>query len=353
VDARTEPFDRNLHMSHPVVVRVAAAQYPIELIPSWDSFQTKLQGWVSKAVEGGAELLVFPEYAAMELASMFERRSNRTRRSPPRYTLGSLPVTRAERRERPGLEREAQVMQALLPAFWGIHAELARRHRVYILAGSLPVRGADGALRNTAYFFGPDGTMGSQEKIVLTGWERECWGLASGKEVRCFDTRFGPIGVAICYDVEFPLIARMQAEARARIILAPCCTTSLRGHHRVRVGAQARALENQAYVIQAPTVGDAPWSTSVDCNVGTAGIYAPPDLGPREDGIIAQGKLNVPQWIYADLNLAAVDRIRPNGILANQDDWTLHLSVGAAVAGEFRSVDLTASVPDRQHKLSA
>jgi predicted amidohydrolase len=340
-------------MNGPVAVRVAAAQYPIEPIRTWDSYRMKLQRWVAEAADNGAELLVFPEYAAMELVSMFGLRRKRDRRSPRRYTLGSLPVTRAERRERPSLEREAQVLQDLLPAFWALHAELACRHQIHILAGSLPVRGLDGALRNTAFFFSPDATMGSQEKIVLTRWERECWGMVGGKEVRCFHTRFGPIGIAICYDVEFPLIARSQAEARARIILAPCCTTSLRGHHRVRVGAQARALENLAYVVQAPTVGDAPWLTAVDCNVGMAGIYAPPDLGPREDGIIVQGSLNVPQWIYADLDLAAVERLRPNGSLANQDDWTLHLDVESAVIGEFRPVDLSPSLGDRERKLTA
>jgi predicted amidohydrolase len=323
-------------MTRPVTIRIAAAQYPAEHIETWDRFRMKLRRWVSEAADNKAQLLVFPEYGAMELASIVERKRTRARRAPARHTLGSLPVTAAERRERPSLERKANVLQSLLPGYRTFHAELAEQYGVYILASSIPVRGPDGALRNTAYLFAPNGTMGLQEKIVLTRWERECWGITGGNQARYFNTDFGPIGIAICYDIEFPLIARAQAEAKVRIILAPSCTSSLRGYHRVRVGARARALENQAYIVQSPTIGDAPWSTAV--NVGAAGIYAPPDLGPKEDGIIIQGSLNLPQWIYADLDLTAIDRIRQNGSLANQEEWASHVGIGAAVKGQFQAV---------------
>jgi len=177
--------------------------------------------------------------------------------------------------------------------------------------------------------------VGFQEKIVPTRWERETWGIKGGEKVKVFETAYGLVGIAICYDVEFPLIARRQAEAGARIILTPCCTSSLRGYHRVRVGARARALENQAYVIQAPTIGDAPWSCTVEVNVGSAGVYAPPDLGPRENGVVAQGPCNVAQWIFADLDLGAVERIRRTGMVANYDEWIDHLDVSAAVRDRF------------------
>jgi predicted amidohydrolase len=270
-------------------VRIAAAQYPIAQLEQWGEYRSKLERWVGEAAAAGAELLVFPEYAPMELASIFERRKQSDRRSRARHTLGPLPVSRAERRERPSIEREIAVIQPLLRDFQLLHAELAERYRLYILAGSFPVHAADRAVHHTACLFAPDGTMGCQDKIVLTRWERECSGITGGSEVRVFDTRFGPVGIAICYDIEFPLIARRQAEASARIILAPCCTPSLRGYHRIRIGARARALENQAYVVLSPTVGEAPWATAIDVNVGSAGIFAPPDLGPREDGVLAEG----------------------------------------------------------------
>jgi hypothetical protein len=73
----------------------------------------------------------------------------------------------------------------------------------------------------------------------------------------------------------------------------------------------------------------------VDVNVGSAGFYAPPDLGPKEDGIIIQGSLNLPQWIYSDLDLTAIDRIRQNGSLANREDWAGHVGI---VAGSRRTI---------------
>src|SRR6185312_9980193 len=101
--------------------------------------------------------------------------------------------------------------------------------------------------------------------------------------------------------VEFPIVARRQAEARARIILAPCCCDSLRGWYRVRVGSRARALENQAYVVQSPAIGNSHWLAEFGRLVGFAGIYGPPDLGPHESGVVAQSQSEKPGWVYGDV----------------------------------------------------
>ena len=83
------------------------------------------------------------------------------------------------------------------------------------------------------------------------------------------------IGMNICYDSEFPLLARAMAEAGAELLLVPSCTERVSGYHRVRTGARARALENQIAAMVSPTVGDALWSPAVDRNTGAAGIYVP------------------------------------------------------------------------------
>ena len=113
----------------------------------------------------------------------------------------------------------------------------------------------------------------------MTRFEREEWGISAGQHVKVFETLLGRLAVLICYDAEFPLLARSGVEAGAQVILAPSCTDSLQGYWRVRIGAQARALEGQCYVVQSPTVGEAAWSPAVDVNYGAAGIYGPPDLG--------------------------------------------------------------------------
>jgi predicted amidohydrolase len=135
---------------------------------------------------------------------------------------------------------------------------------------------ADGRFVNAARLITPAGRSGVQEKRMLTPFER-AWGVALGRQLRVFETVLGRIGVAICYDSEFPLLVRAEAEAGAELILIPSCTEYLSGYHRVRAAAQARALESQISTIVSPTVGDALWSPAVDRNVGAAGVFVPAD----------------------------------------------------------------------------
>jgi predicted amidohydrolase len=320
-------------------VRVAAAQYSLDAVESLEVLRRKLERWVAEAAANGARLLVFPEFSGMELVSVGQRRRAPDRRSPSRHMLGPLPSSPRSRRNAQSLEWETEAVQKSLPQFLAMHSELAAEYGVYILAGSLPVILRDGTLRNRAHFFAPDGSMGFQDKLVPTRWESEVWQVCGGDEIRVFETDFGPIGIAICYDVEFPLIARLQAEAGARIVLAPCCCDSERGFHRVRVGAQARALENQAYVVEAVMIGNAQWSGVIGQAIGLASVYSPPDLGPNVNGVIAQATGESPQWLFADLDLAAVERIRRStSIIANADQWNSHLRFSKATAAPFTSL---------------
>jgi predicted amidohydrolase len=276
---------------------IAAAQYPIDWLEGWQAFVAKLTRWVEEGAHGGARLLVFPEYGAMELASLF-----------PDPVPGDL-------------ARQLEAVASLEPELIGLHEELARRHGVQILGASLPVRVAPGRFHNRAWLYGPDGTKGFQDKIVMTPFERAPWGISGAGELKLFDTALGRIGVCICYDVEFPLLARAQVEVGAELILVPSQTETLRGYWRVRVGSQARALENQCVVVQSPTVGEAPWSPAVDANRGAAGVYGPPDLGFPDDGVIAVGQLDAPTWLHAEIDLDRIAEVRAQGMVANHRDW--------------------------------
>ncbi|MCE8472812.1 amidohydrolase, partial [Rhodovulum sulfidophilum] len=125
------------------------------------------------------------------------------------------------------------------------------------------------------------------------------WNVHPGGPLALFDTALGRIGVLICYDCEFPLLARALVEAGAEILLVPSCTDTLAGYWRVRIGAMARALEGQCVVVQSPTLGEAPWCPAVDVNIGAAAIYGPPDTGFPSTGILAEGALNAPGWVHA------------------------------------------------------
>lgn len=279
------------------LARVATAQYPVEFVGTWDRYVAKLEQMVEDAVANGAEILLFPEYACMELVSLFSQEI------------------------RQDLQRQLHAMQTLLADYRQLHRELARKHNVYLVSGSFPVRLPDGSFRNRAYFCTPDGSLDYQDKLIMTRWEREVWKISPGTDIKVFHTKFGMVGINICYDSEFPLLARQQAELGARLILVPSCTDTTAGYYRVRVGSQARALENQCYVVTAPLLCNTEISEAINHGVGAAAFYTPMDVGFPDNGILAMGEMSVPQWVIADVDLAKVYYIREHGGVTNYADW--------------------------------
>lgn len=279
------------------IVQIATRQHPIEFLGTWEAYARKIEAAVAEAARDGAQLLVFPEYGAMELVSLF-----------PEDVRKSLP-------------KQLDAVQDLHDDFIALYKDLARRHGVHIVAPSLPARQPDGRFHNRAYVLASDGGAGFQEKLTMTRFEAERWGISPARALNVFDSALGSFAVAICYDAEFPLIVRRLVEAGADLILVPSCTDALAGYNRVRVACQARAMENQCFVVQSPTIGDAPWSEAVDRNVGAAGVFGPIDVGFPSDGVLAQGRLNEPAWVTAEVDLDALDRVRRDGQVLNRRDW--------------------------------
>jgi predicted amidohydrolase len=65
----------------------------------------------------------------------------------------------------------------------------------------------------------------------------------------------------------------------------------------------------------------APWSEAVDINTGRASIYTPVDYGFPDNGILRQGSESDAQWVFAELDLAEIARIRAEGQVFNHRDW--------------------------------
>jgi predicted amidohydrolase len=302
-------------MAARVRIRVAAAQYPIGQPKSMEEWREKAARWVADGGATGAELLVFPEYGAIEAAAAFGAEVS----ADLERTLAAVAGAAAE-------------MEAL-------YAELARRHGVFVLAPSGPLRRSDGRFVNAARLVTSAGRTGVQEKLIMTPFER-AWGVAPGGPLRVFETALGRIGVAICYDSEFPLLVRAQAEAGAELILIPSCTEHLCGYHRVRAAAQARALESQIATVVSPTVGDALWSPAVDRNVGAAGVFVPADQALSMTGVLAEGTLNTAGWVSAEVDLTALRRVRRDGETRNHLDWPAQPGA-APLAERVEIVDLT------------
>lgn len=276
-------------------MKIATAAYPLDWLDSWAHYQDKLAAWVSEAAEEGADLLVFPEYAAMELA-----------------TLAGSEVAA-------DLEQSISAVSERMEAANALHVKLAAEHQVHILGASAPVWVDQGRPVNRAVLFAPNGNTGHQDKQIMTRFERDDWNIAPGSGLNLFETELGKIGVLICYDSEFPLLGRALSEAD--IILVPSCTEGLAGYSRVRIGAMARALENQCVTAMASIVGTVDWSEAVDVNVGMGGIFGPPDRGFPDTGVISEGNLNQPGWTYADVDIQKIADVRADGGVLNRLHW--------------------------------
>ncbi|MBK4214446.1 carbon-nitrogen hydrolase family protein [Paracoccus caeni] len=275
-------------------MKIAAAAYPIDWFETFAEYEAKITKWVAAA--DGADLLVFPEYGAMELASLGGR-----------DVAGDLEASLHE------VARHAEAVAAL-------HLKLAAQHGCHILAASGPVFEA-GRPFNRAVLYGPDGVIGHQDKQIMTRFERETWDVTGNPGLRVFDTALGRIGILICYDSEFPLLGRVLAEAGVDLILVPSCTDAVAGFTRVRIGSMARALESQCVVIHSPTVGDCDWMPALDENRGRAAIYGPPDGFWPETGIIAEGEMDQPGWVMARIDIARVAQSRRDGAVLPFAHW--------------------------------
>lgn len=131
---------------------------------------------------------------------------------------------------------------------------LAKRHDLYIVAGLIERDGK--LLFNTAALVGPDGTLvGKYRKVSLPRSEVEA-GIQPGSEYPVFDTRFGKVGMMVCYDGFFPEVARRLTMNGAEVIAWPVwgCNPLL---------AAARACENHVYVVSSTyTEADKAWMIS-------------------------------------------------------------------------------------------
>ncbi|SDX87961.1 Predicted amidohydrolase [Ruegeria halocynthiae] len=280
-------------------MKVATAAYNLDWLDSWAQYEDKLAAWVSGAVAEGADLLVFPEYGAMELS-----------------TLDGPEIAG-------DLERSIRAVSDRMEEVQAVHSRLATAYNTFILGASAPVIEGAGRPVNRAVFYAPDGRRDHQDKQIMTRFEREPWDIASGGPLKLFDTALGKIGILICYDSEFPLLGRALQDAD--LILVPSCTEALSGYWRVRIGAMSRALENQCVTVMASLVGHNLWSGAVNITTGMGGIFGPPDIGFPETGVLSQGTMNQPGWTYAEIEPAAITNVRANGRVLNRSHWAEQL----------------------------
>ncbi len=277
-------------------VTLASAQYPITEHQNFAGWQQHTESWVAGAAAKKAQLLLFPEYGAMELVSIF-----------------SSDI-------RNDIRQQVIELDTLRNDFCTVFSDLAKKYGVIIVAPSIPVID-NGKNLNRAHVFSPNGLAGYQDKLFMTRFENEEWGIQSAPEIlNVFESSWGKFGIQICYDVEFSLGSQLLAASGASLILAPSCTETIRGAARVHIGARARALENQAYTVVSQTIGKALWSPAVDINYGFAAFYSTPDKDLPEEGIISAMEPQKAGWLVQELDFDKIEQVRADGQVFNFKD---------------------------------
>jgi predicted amidohydrolase/ribosomal protein S18 acetylase RimI-like enzyme len=266
-------------------VRIAAVQYLLRPIASFEDFVRQVEFFVHSAKDYKAHFVLFPEFFTMQLLS---------------YINEPAPALAVRRLAR------------LAPKYEELFIRLAKETGIYIIGGTHPVF-QKGKVFNAAHLFTPNGQVFRQKKVHLTPTEIGPYQLSRGHGLYLYHTDFGNIAILVCYDVEFPEVARVMAEAGAEILFVPSCTDGREGFCRVRYCAQARAIENQVYVAMTGTVGNLPLVPYMNTNYGQAAILTPSDYFFARDGIAAEGTINQEQLVVADVDLDLLDEQRVNG----------------------------------------
>lgn len=269
-------------------LRIAALQYYMRPVQTFSQFSDQVEALVETAEDYRCGLVVFPEYFSAQLLTL-----NNTK-APMRDQVRDL------------AQQAPRVIELL--------RKLAIQYKIHIAGGTVPVLAEDGdTVYNECHFFSPNGKSGVQGKLHMTRFEKEEWIVSPCSTLRIFKTEFGLVAIAICYDCEFPEVVRAAARAGCHLLLVPSCTDDRQGYLRVRYCAQARAIENQMYVVHSCTVGSLPAVPAVSMNYGAASILTPSDFAFSRDGILAEGNINQEMMVIGDINLRTILDARTSG----------------------------------------
>jgi len=282
---------RHFKTSYPV--RICVVQYMMRAIESFDDLANQCEYFVDVASDAHSDFVVFPEIFTTQLMSFLNE---------------------------PSPSRAIRRLTEYTPQYIELFSDLAVRYNVNIVGGSHFVKEENDEIYNIAYLFRRDGSIDKQYKIHITPNERKWWGISAGDTVRVFDTDCGKIAIQICYDIEFPELARIATDMGANIIFAPFCTEDRQGYLRVKYCAQARAVENQIYTVISGTVGNLPQTENMDIQYAQSGIYAPSDFEFARDGIVGETNPNLEMVLIGDVDLEILRRQRQDGTVKQLKD---------------------------------
>ena len=186
-------------------VRIATCQLQARAVADYDEFMRSIEYFVDVAADYEADFILFPELMTLQLLSFADKEL-----SP---------------------QESIEALSKYTPRIRDALSKMAMRFNINIIGGTHPTRMPDGDIHNVAYVCLRDGSVHEQEKIHPTPNEDYWWNIRGGDSIDAIQTDCGAIGVLICYDSEFPELARRLVDEGARIIFVPFCTDSRQGYN--------------------------------------------------------------------------------------------------------------------------
>jgi len=272
--------------------RVGCVQWQMRKVKSVDEVIQQAEYFVDALSEYQCDAALFPEFFNASLMGLEDHKT-------------SLDAVKAL------ASYSVEIIEAM--------SKLAVAYNINIVAGSVPVF-EDGDLYNQAFLCRRDGTVETQRKIHPTPGEKRDWIMQGGDKLAVFDTDFGKIGILICYDVEFPELARLLSEQHMQILFVPFWTDTKTGYQRVRYCAQARAIENECYVAIAGSVGNLPMVDNAVIQYAQSAVFSPSDFAFPHDAIMAEATPNTEMTLIVDLDLERLKKLQDEGSVRNYFD---------------------------------
>jgi predicted amidohydrolase/GNAT superfamily N-acetyltransferase len=291
---KSEPRAFNTRKS---VVRVGAVQWQMRRVATVQDIIDQLEYFVDAVAGYNADFVVLPEFF---VGPLMAESNDRSPAAAIRHLTGYTERLRS----------------ALV--------DLAVAYNINIVAGSMPVL-RDDRIHNVCYVCHRNGAWDAQEKLHITPDETNYWGLSGGDKLQVFETDVGKIGILICYDVEFPELSRLLAEQGMKILFVPYWTDTKNAYLRVRRCAQARAIENECYVVMTGSVGNLPNVENMDIQYSQAAMFSPADFAFPHDAIISEATPNTEMTLVSDLDLDLLKDLRYQGSVRNFRDRRLDL----------------------------
>ena len=177
----------------PDTIRVGTVQYMQRRVKSFEEFLEFVAYFVDVVADYKGDFVVFPELFTLQLLSIQDQE-----------------LSPAE---------SIEALTRYTPRFTEAMRDMALRYNINIIGGSHPTRVESGKVENISYVFLRDGTVHEQPKIHPTPNEDYWWNIEGGNSVHAIETDCGSIGVLICYDAEFPELARHLTDQGIQILL--------------------------------------------------------------------------------------------------------------------------------------